>query len=96
MKITINKKQLDELNALAYWTADNSYCIEKMQREEYEREERARHKDTIELIFRHLDRLNTPHFIQNAVIFWAEDWRRTCKEYMLQGLARKGYEVTVI
>ena len=86
--------QWAELEALAYWIADNSYCRERMSRADYEREEQPRHHETIISIFNALDRLSVPYWTQNAVITWAEDWRQHAGEYMEQALTRRGYNIT--
>ena len=94
LKFDASAKQWSILEGLAYWIADNAYCREMMPREEYEREEHARHDETIRSTFDELDRNGVPFWVQNAVIAWAEDWRRHASEYMDTGLARRGYAIS--
>lgn len=88
-KFTATPRQWAELEGLAYWIADNAYCIEKLPREEYEREEYNRHDASIRASFDALDRQGVPYWVQNAVIMWAQDWRREASEYMDTALARR-------
>lgn len=89
-----NSRQWADLLGLAYWVADAAYCRELMTRAEYEREEQKRHDGAITSLFDSLDRLGVPYWVQNAVICWAEDWRREASEYMDCGLRRRGYDIT--
>lgn len=74
---TANPAQRAELESLAYWIADRAWSRERGELDEYEN---RRTDTTIRAIFDQLDRLGVPYWAQNAVICWAEDWRRTLCE----------------
>lgn len=65
----------NELCSLAYWIADKSYCEERYGAT-VDGTERA-HKTITQCIFPALDRLKVPFWVQNRVIVWAEDWRKS-------------------
>lgn len=69
--------QRAELEGLAYWIAERAWSREHGKLDEYED---RRTGDTIRAIFDALDRLAVPYWVQNSVIVWAEDWRRTMRE----------------
>ena len=71
------REQRDELEGLAYWIADRAWSRERGELDEHEDH---RTDTTIRAIFDALDRLGVPYWVQNAVICWAEDWRRAMKE----------------
>lgn len=73
-KFKPNRSQRNELHALAYRIADNSYMIERYGAEDAAIELAENHK-TIMLIFDLLDRFGVPFWVQNKVIFAAEKWR---------------------
>lgn len=74
---TATREQRAELESLAYWIADRAWSQERGKLDEYEN---RRTDTTIRAIFGQLDRLGVPYWAQNAVICWAEDWRRTMRE----------------
>ena len=78
-EITLTPRQYNALEALAYWIADVNYITERFGADDPEHE-RA-HK-TVCMWFEDLDRLQVPFWVQNTVIFWAEDWRRYKTEYL--------------
>lgn len=69
--------QRAELESLAYWISDRAWSRERGKLDEYED---RRTDTTIRAIFDRLDRLGVPYWVQNAVICWAENWRRTMRE----------------
>lgn len=74
---TANPAQRAELESLAYWIADRAWSRERGKLDEHEDH---RTDTTIRAIFDALDRLGVPYWVQNAVICWAGDWRRTMCE----------------
>lgn len=74
---TATPAQRAELESLAYWIADRGWSRERGKLDEYEI---RRTGTTIRAIFDQLDRLGVPYWVQNAVIYWAGDWRRTMRE----------------
>ena len=95
LQFVATPQQWTELETLAYWIADNAYCIEQMSREEYKREEYARHDASIKTSFDVLDKQEVPYWVQNAVITWAQDWRRKASEYMDIAMARRNITRTM-
>lgn len=83
---TENKEVKANLEALAYWIADDNYLIERYGTEEPERETA---KQSIHLAFDLLDELKVPFWVQNTVICFAENWRRYKSEYLDQYLKTK-------
>ena len=84
-----NQEQKNALEGLAYRIADNSYMIERYGREDAAPELQQNHK-TISGLFDKLDALKVPFWVQNAVIFWAENWRRYKTEYFTDAMKTKG------
>lgn len=74
---TPTREQRAELGSLAYWIADRAWSLERGKLDEHED---RRTDTTIRAIFDQFDRLGVPYWAQNAVICWAEDWRRTMCE----------------
>lgn len=74
---TATPAQRAELEGLAYWIVDRAWSREHGLLDEHEDQ---RTDNTIRAIFDALDRLGAPYWVQNAVICWAEDWRRTMCE----------------
>ncbi len=74
--ITIRRNQLSELEGLAYWIQELAHLHERGDKEdpEYPHDEK-RCRDTISMIFEELDKKRVSFMLQNAVIFWAENWR---------------------
>lgn len=77
MTFAATREQRDNLEGLAYWVSDRAWSREHGLLDEHEDQ---RTDKTIRAIFNALDRLAVPYWIQNAVICWAEDWRRTMQE----------------
>ena len=75
------------LQGLAYRIADNQYMIEKYGREDCSIELGQNHKTIISL-FDKLDALHVPFWVQNAVMSWAEDWRRYKSGYVVDALEK--------
>lgn len=80
------EEQGRELSALAYWIADSNYIRERYGSDDPEHEKARK---TVGLIFDSLDSLRVPFWVQNAVICWAEDWRRYKTEYMQKALEKR-------
>lgn len=78
--------QRAELEGLAYWIAERAWSREHGKLDEYED---RRTGNTIRAIFDALDRLGVPYWVQNTVIVWAEDWRRTMKENLCDAMRAK-------
>lgn len=76
---TPTREQRAELESLAYWIADRAWSREHGLLDAHEDQ---RTDNTIRAIFDQLDRLCVPYWAQNAVICWAEDWRRTMREHL--------------
>ena len=93
LSFVLNHAQKDALDGLAYRIADNYYMIERYGKTEAAFELAENHK-TICGLFDKLDKLAVPFWLQNAVIFWAENWRAYKSEYMETGLKKAGYNVT--
>lgn len=74
---TPTREQRAELESLAYWVSDRAWSRERGKLDEYED---RRTDTTIRAIFDQLDRLGVPYWVQNTVLHWAEDWRRTMCE----------------
>lgn len=74
---TPTREQRAELEGLAYWIADRAWSREHGLLDEHEDQ---RTDNTIRAIFDQLDRLGVPYWVQNTVLHWAEDWRRTMCE----------------
>lgn len=89
MKFKYNQEQKNALEGLAYRIADNAYMIERYGREEARHELESNHKTIISL-FEKLDLLSVPFWVQNTVIFWAENWRRYKTEYFTTAMQAKG------
>lgn len=77
MTFAATREQRDNLEGLAYWVSDRAWSREHGLLDEHEDQ---RTDKTIRAIFNALDRLAVPYWVQNAVICWAEDWRRTMQE----------------
>lgn len=75
------------LSGLAYRIADNAYMIERFGREDASIELGQNHKTIISL-FDKLDALHVPFWVQNAVMSWAEDWRRYKTGYVYQAFEK--------
>lgn len=80
------REQHNELEGLAYWIADRAWSRERGKLDEHED---RRTGDTIRVIFDALDRLGVPYWVQDAVICWAEDWRRTMQEDLCDAMRAK-------
>ena len=83
----ISREQFSELQGLSYWVADLNYIKERCGEDDPE----LKHcRDTIEkIIFPKLDKLNVPFWVQNTVICFSENWRRTKEEYLSNFLKSK-------
>lgn len=87
---TATPRAAQELEGLAYWIADRAWSRERGKLDAYED---RRTGDTIRAIFDVLDRLGVPYWAQNAVICWAEDWRRTMREDLRDAMRAKQIEL---
>ena len=83
---TATAAQRAELESLAYWISDRAWSRERGELDEHED---RRTDTTIRAIFDRLDRLGVPYWAQNAVICWAEDWRRTMRETLRDAMRAK-------
>lgn len=81
------QEKYNALSGLAYRIADNAYMIERFGRADCSIE-LAENRKTIGSLFDKLDALNVPFWVQNAVIDWAEDWRRYKTGYTYQALEK--------
>lgn len=81
-----NRNQWRALEALAYWIADVNYITERYGAEDPEHEKA--HK-TVVMWFEELDKVKVPFWVQNTVIFWAEDWRRYKENYFREAMKAK-------
>lgn len=90
MKWIATKKQYHEMQALAYWIADLHYIREKYGADDPEIDTCRK---TIENIFEVLDALAVPFWVQNAVICWAENWRRYQTEHIENMLKNRGVTI---
>ncbi len=80
--------QRNELEALAYRIADIAYMREKYGNDE---PEITVSRKTIEdCIFPKCDALCIPYWVQNSIIAWAENWRRTKAESLQYAMRQKG------
>ncbi len=88
MNFICTDRQCKELEGLAYWIADTSYIKERYGRSD---PELVTCRKTIEeCVFPTLDKLQVPLWVQNAVIFWAENWRGYKSNSMWTALKGKG------
>lgn len=87
LQFIANPEQWKAMEALAYWVADVNYISERYGADDPEHEKA--HK-TVCMWFSDLDRLQVPFWVQNTVIFWAENWRRYKEEYMKTAMQKKG------
>lgn len=85
LRFNANREQRNALEGLAYWIADYSYIKERYGYHDPELENV--HK-TIVLAFDELDKLGVPFWVQNHVICWAYDWRRTKQQYLSKAMER--------
>ena len=85
-----SRAQHDELTALSYWIADRACSRERGELDEHEQRRTA---STIRAIFDALDRLGVPYWVQNAVVCWSEDWRRTLCEDLRTAMQAKDIEL---
>ncbi len=90
----VNHDQFLALEGLAYRIADNSYMIERYGQDEAKQELADNHK-TIMMLFDDLDKMNVSYYVQNAIIAFADDWRRYKSEY-LKTWIRNRYKGTII
>lgn len=81
-------EQGNALEGLAYRIADNAYMIERYGRQEAATELQQNH-NTICGLFADLDRLQVPFWVQNTVIFWAENWRAYKEQYFSSAMKQK-------
>lgn len=95
LQITINKKQLAELEYLAYWHAELHYVKERYADDVHTLN---RCRGSIQLSFTELDRLKVPFWLQNAALYWSENWRDYTSNdgALLRAINRRpGYLVTL-
>ena len=87
LKFEYTNEQRNALEGLAYRIADNAYMIERYGREEVQPELAENHK-TICGLFETLDKLSVPFWVQNTVIFWAENWRDYKEQYFTTAMEK--------
>lgn len=86
LKFKVNHEQKNALEGLAYWIADSAHMRERYGDNEPELQICA---DTLEnSIFPRLDALQVPFWVQNAVIAYAQDWRRYTDCYFWPEMAK--------
>lgn len=90
LQFTATKKQSNEIKALAYWIADVNYIRERFGDDE---PELLTCDQTIKAIFEKLDILGVPFWVQNEVIFFAENWRAYKSQYLENAMAAKNIHV---
>lgn len=83
----VNREQYAELEGLAYWIADSQYIQERYGDDEPELE---RVKESIDLTFDSLERLQVPIWVQNAVVTFSADWRQYKRKYLRTYLTGRG------
>lgn len=88
LHFTANREQRLALEGLAYWIADYSYIKERYGYDDPELE--VVHK-TITQAFNELDKIGVPFWVQNHVIYWANDWRNIKSQYL--SYAMKKYNI---
>ena len=92
LRVELDRRAKNELDALVYWHSDLSYCKERWPEDQ---NELSRHDKTIKSIFNALDRLNIPFWLQNAALYYSEEWRNAYKCDFWEWLAKQhGYTVT--
>ena len=72
LRVELDRRAKNELDALVFWHSDLYYCKEKSPEDQ---NELSRHDKTIKSIFNALDRLNVPFWLQNAALQYSENWR---------------------
>lgn len=82
-----NKEQARELRSLGYWISESAYLRERCGGDDTVEAKRV--SDTIHFIFDRLDALGVPFWVQNAVVNFAENWRRYQDEYISDHLRRE-------
>lgn len=82
MTFSYTREQYQAMEGLAYRIADNAYMIERYGRDGAA-VELEQNRKTIGGLFATLDALAVPFWVQNAVIAFADDWRR----WKSQGMA---------
>lgn len=92
LNYTITKEAEKELRGLAYHIADLNHFLERYGAED---PDHALFKENVEHHFSRLDALQIPFALQNAVICYAENWRRYLTGDMIKTLFERGYNVTV-
>lgn len=90
MKYQLNMKQYRALQGLAYWVADINYIRERYGKDD---PECTICDKTIKLTFDQLDKMQVPYWVQNAVICFAEDWRKYKQTYFQGFLASRNITV---
>lgn len=87
---TITRKQLSILEGIAYWIADRAWFIERNGTED---PEFTKYDKTICSLLDEADREKISWAAQNAVIVWAEDWRREQSQYITSMLEKRGFKI---
>ena len=85
LQFNANAKQWNALESLSYWIADSAYIHERFGSDEPELE---KVHDTITEIFKELDGLAVPFWVQNTVIAFSANWRDT-KQYYFSDMMNK-------
>lgn len=81
MEYRYTRAALSALEGLAYRIADSAYMVERYGRDGAAAE-LEQNEATVYGLLDELDRLQVPHWVQNAAIFWAQDWRRYKSGYL--------------
>ena len=84
MTYKVNRAQYSALEGLAHWCYQAARCEAERDSEGTEQA-----RQTLATFPAQLDKLGIPYWVQNAVIMWAQDWRREASEYMDNAMARR-------
>lgn len=91
LEYVLTERQYHALSGLAYWIADGKYFRERNDPETLPtyHGELEKIRKTVGMCFDECDKLKIPFWVQNAVICFAEDWRRYKETYMDKYLEKR-------
>ena len=89
---TISPETLRTLQALAYWSAEQSYQNEYDSADALELE---RISDTIHSIFDECDRRQVSPLLVNQALYFGSDWRRYMTDHFTPWAERRGIILAV-
>lgn len=94
LEYEVGSAQKKELEYLARWHADLQYIREFYGKDDPECEVSRK---SVEFSIRQLDKLGVPFWLQNAALYFSENWRRYKSESLWGWLNRRGgYAVTEV